>query len=67
MVEETTKTAVATAAAVTTVATKSHGLRLETDQNDGHCRQSQHHLKHIALHQKYLRTHGQKVEQSTVL
>jgi len=52
----------ATAATIAAAAamTKGIGLRLETDQNDGHGRQSQHQLNNIALHQITSETRGQK-------
>jgi hypothetical protein len=53
------ETAMAAAAAMTTERVR---LRFQADQNDGHGRQSQYQLQYIALHQKYLQTHGQKVE-----
>jgi hypothetical protein len=53
-----TCTAAIAATAATAVA-KGVGLRLKSNENDGDRRQSQRHLKQIALHH-YLQTHGQK-------
>src|SRR5436305_743794 len=59
--------AVATTAAATTTAiaaaaamAPSIGLGLETNQGDGHDRQTQHQLKNIALHLITSETRGQK-------
>jgi hypothetical protein len=45
-----TTTAIAATATATAMA-KGVRLRFETDENDGHRRQSQHHFQCIALHQ----------------
>ena len=58
------QTAVAAAAAV---ATEGVGLRFETDQNDGHCRQSQYQLQYIALHQNTSKHMDKKLERSSVV
>ena len=55
-------------AAVAAAAAVAEGVRLrfETDQNDGHCRQSQYHLQYIALHQNTSKHMDKKLERSTV-
>jgi hypothetical protein len=60
----TEETAMAAAAAV---ATEGVRLRFETDQNDGHCRQSQYQLQYIALHQNTSKHMDKKLERSTVV
>jgi hypothetical protein len=46
-----TTTTIAATATTTTAMAKGVRLRFETDENDGHRRQSQHHFQCIALHQ----------------
>ena len=56
------------AAAVAAAAAVAEGVRLrfETDQNDGHGRQSQYQLQYIALHQNTSKHMDKKLERSTV-